>query len=424
MLRVPRPSHRGSVYILVLGSAMLVTVIGVSSLLVTRVQHRVSSNADDMVEARLHAWAAVNLGLQLIDQDSSWRGTYGNTNWPKNQPIGDGTYTIEVTDPADADLVSGPAGPVILSGIGMMNQARHEIQVTLAPPPATTPLDVLATAIHADGNFTVFPATPLTTIFVLGAPISSNANVVNNGEILGDVEAAGTVTNNGLISGSITFPVPAKEMPLPGVFGAYRTLATQLPYAGDIDKHVLAPGFNSYGGGLNPDGVYYIDTGGVDLIVRASRIHGTLVVKCGPLGRVYVDTAALLQSYRSDYPVLIVDGLLTIALDSGLNDLVESTWAANFNPVGAPYLSTSDNDQKDNYPNEIQGLIHATGVIRLRKTSLVRGVVLGEDDIEAQNDTLIIYDPNLYTNPPLGYTGVDSSQPVQIVAGTWVQGVN
>ena len=423
MLRVPRPSHRGSVYILVLGSAMLVTVIGVSSLLLTRVQHRVASNADDMVEARLHAWAAVNLGLQLIDQDSSWRGTYGNTSWPKNQPIGDGTYTIEVTDPADADLVAGPPGPVILSGIGMMNQARHEIQVTLAPPPGITPLEVLATAIHADGNFTVFPATPPTTIFV-SAPISSNANVVNDGDILGDVEAAGTVTNNGLISGLTTFPVPVKEMPLSGVFETYRTLATQLPYAGDIDRHVLAPGFNSYGGGLNRDGVYFIDTGGLDLVIRASRIHGTLVVRCGPTATVIVDKAALLHSYRSDYPVLIVDGMLDIRLDSGLNDLVELIWGTNFNPVGAPYLSTSDNDHKDNYPNEIQGLIHATRRIRLWNTSLVRGLVLGEQVIEAAGDILIFYDSNLYTTPPLGYTSVDSSQPVQIVAGTWVQGVN
>ena len=55
-------------------------------------------------------------------------------------------------------------------------------------------------------------------------------------------------------------------------------------------------------------------------------------------------------------------------------------------------------------------------------------MVLGEQDIDHLSSdpvgTTIIYDSELYTNPPLGYTSVDSSQPVEIVAGTWVQGVN
>ncbi|MEE8146184.1 MAG: hypothetical protein V3T24_01155, partial [Longimicrobiales bacterium] len=307
------------------------------------------------------------------------------------------------------------------TGIGMKGKSRHKIQVTLAPDTGSTPLNVLNTALHAALNVDVLSGK---TLIVVDGPVSTNDTVNNDGTIGGDVEAVNGVNNNGDISGTITAPVPIKEMPLPWVFDMYRDMATQLPYSGDFDKDVLAPGYNSYGGGLNADGVYFIDTGGDDIRIKGSLIHGTLVVKCGSSRVVRLDDAVFMHSFRSDYPVLIVDGHLEVSLKSDLYELEESTWSTNFNPGGAPYMGSSDSDEADTYPNEVRGLVYVQGELWLKQASLMRGAVICADRVQCEGDNLIILDPVLFLNPPLGFTAVDPNAPMEVVAGTWKQAVD
>ena len=172
-------------------------------------------------------------------------------------------------------------------------------------------------------------------------------DILNEGVIYGDAEARSTITNLGTIIGTQTVPVPDKAMPAATVVADYIVLATPITYGmvvgGVIDKQVLSPGNNPWGA-TDPDGVYYIDTLGGDLTIRASRIHGTLIVKCGA-GTVRLETAALLHPYRTDYPTLIVDGDLEVLLDSGDIPLSEAQWEISFNPIGTPYEGAADDPQ-------------------------------------------------------------------------------
>jgi hypothetical protein len=77
--------------------------------------------------------------------------------------------------------------------------------------------------------------------------------------------------------------------------------------------------------------------------------------------------------------------------------------------------------QDDTYPNEIQGLVHVTGALLLRGTARVRGVVICEGAVVAEENNEIVYDADLYANPPVGYT----MPPRMVVAqGSWQQVVD
>ena len=408
-----RPNRRGAaIYIVVLGTALLVSLLGLSALLAKRVQRRMAQDASDLAAARLYAQAAIEIGMLRIENNSSWRTAFPNGVWEADQAIGAGAYTLHGVDPTDADLTDSTADPVVLTGIGVKGRATQKMQVTLVPYEA--PLEALNTCLHAGGNITISTGKSIT---VTGAPLSTNGNVNNSGTVNGDVECSNLV-GTGTVTGTTTEGADSKNMPDAGVFDQYKSAATVIPYSGDFDKHVLTPGANTYGGGLDADGLYYVDAGNNDLTIRASRIHGTLVVDAK---KVILDDAAFLENYRSDYPVLIVNSDLEVALNTTAYGLDETARATNFNPDGAPYESATDADQLDTYPNEVRGLVHVTGTLTLSETARIRGAVIGENSVTCGGTNEIVHNPDLYENPPLGYV-----EPIvmRISPGTWCQVVD
>lgn len=405
--------RRASMSIMVLGTSLVVMVIGLSALMVVRIQRRKSEGWNDFGKAQLHAQSAIEKGLFLMDENPNWRTTYPSGVWEADQPIGEGTYTLEGTDPDDGDLGNSGTHPLVLTGIGVQGQARHLTEVTLVPH--RTPLEALNTCIHAAVEIQVRNGKSLT---VTAAPASTNGNL-DNGEILyGDVEAA-TQTGSGVVTGATTIPVPAKSLPAPDIFADYVAKATVIPYTGNIRDQVLTATYNPWGS-PNPDGVYFIDTAGRDLYIEDTRIHGTLLVDC-PGKKVVIQEPNLLQNYRSDYPVLIINGNLEVKLKSAYLLLDESSRGINLNPVGAAYQGSANADIEDTYPNEIQGLVHVRGDISLFETTRIQGAVISEANVVINGDPEIIHNPTLYTSPPEGYIeGVN----MVISQGTWKRVVN
>lgn len=409
-----RRRRRGGIYIVVVGVAMIVSVLALGAILVRRIERRTSQGTADVAEARTYALAAIEIGRLRIKGDSDWRNTYSNGVWEADVPIGSGTYTLEGIDPDDDVLNDGADHPLVLIGTGQKGLARQKMQVTLVA--YQPPLDALLTCVHSQNELLVKSGKLLT---VTGAPASTNANFDNDGTLDGSVEALSR-SGGGTVTGDETIPAPPKDMPDPGLFDMYVSMATEIPYSGDLEKHVLTPGVNTYGGGLDADGLYYLNTGGNDLNIRGTRIHGTLVVDAG-VGKVLLDDAAFLHNYRPYYPTLIVKGMVDLQLRSGDYGLGESTWSTNFNPSGAPYEGASDDDHSDTYPNEVRGLVHVTGALKLKQNARVLGVVICEDTVDCQGTNEIIYAPELYENPPQGYR----KPPImKISSGTWKQVVD
>ena len=126
------PARRGSVYLIVLSVSMIVLVIGLSGLMVSRIEQRSASAVSDMTHARLHALAAVEIGMYLIEANPlSWRESFKAGVLPTDMPLGNGTLTLEAADPVDGDLTNNTVDPVLFTGIGIEGGARHKLQVTI-----------------------------------------------------------------------------------------------------------------------------------------------------------------------------------------------------------------------------------------------------------------------------------------------------
>jgi hypothetical protein len=199
----------------------------------------------------------------------------------------------------------------------------------------------------------------------------------------------------------------------------YISKATVVPFTGTIDERILAPNYNPWGAG-NPDGVYYIDTGSNDLTIRDSRIHGTLIIDTRGK-KVTLDNSVFIHQYRADYPVLIVNGELRIRIHSFDYPLSEWSNFRNYNPIGAPYQGSYDWDISDEYPNEIQGLVYVVGTVKFQQPAKIVGALICQGAVDCEEPSTIVYDKNLYSNPPEGYTFVEC---MKVSSGSYKQTVN
>jgi hypothetical protein len=66
-------NRRGGVYIAVLGTSLIVSLLAISALALQRIQNRMLTAASDIHQAQLNAGTAVELGSLTIKQNSSWR---------------------------------------------------------------------------------------------------------------------------------------------------------------------------------------------------------------------------------------------------------------------------------------------------------------------------------------------------------------
>ena len=391
--------NRGSIYLFVLASSLIITIIGMGSLFAVRVQSRSAQTAEAATHVRLCAQSGLELGLLMVAQDPNWRTTQANGAWLSSMSLGDATFSLEGIDPLDGDLTDNEYEPLVLTGTGQKGLARYKTQVTLVSN--VKALEALNTCVHASGRIHIHNSMQLTAS---GAPVSTNGDLRNDATIDGDAHAD-TVSKTGTITGALTAPADQKALPDAAVITDYLAKATTVAFTGDIDKQLLTPAYNPWGP-ENVEGVYFIDTGNQDLTIKNSRIHGTLIVDVGTQ-HLYLTDALLLQPYRSDYPVLIVIGELHIKLKSGEILLSETDLATNFNPPGVPYLGQMDDDTDDDYPNEVQGLIHVTKQLKLFETARIVGAIICEDRVHGHGDNVIVHDPGLYASPPVGYTYVD-----------------
>ncbi|MCL5282150.1 MAG: hypothetical protein M1376_19855 [Planctomycetes bacterium] len=394
----------------ILASSLLITVLGLGALAAVRLQMRSTRLARDSTEARACAVSAIELGLLQIKQNPNWRTEMPNGTWWNNKDLGAGQFTLQGTDPGDGVLSDSAYEPLILTGLGTRGNATHIAQVTLVPN--IRPLAALSPCLCASGLVMINAGRRITAV---GAGIATNEQLDNDGVIDGSAEAQ-SIGHTGTITGTLTVPGTSRPMPSAAVFADYISKATAVPYAPIIEKVVLAPGCNPLGP-TDPNGLYLIDTGGGDLTLRNSRIYGTLILRAA--GRtVTVDEAILMQNCRSDFPVLLVEGNLIIRPNSMVGSLSESACLTNFNPVGAPYGGVTDSDTTDQYPDEIRGLVHVKGSLRLQQTARIVGVVICEGTVTCEDTNTIVYDPGLSANPPTGYTYVDG---MKVSPGSWQQ---
>ncbi len=168
-----------------------------------------------------------------------------------------------------------------------------------------------------------------------------------------------------------------------------------------IENVLLGTASNPYGTQVaSPNGIYSINAGGEKILIRDSRINGTIIVQAA--SKVELRNAISWEPSGRNFPALIanapIDDLTSIV------SLSEATIGVNLNPATSPYLGVSDIDASGTYPSLINGPIVSTGDILLNGISRLSGPVLSGTNIVVTSSNLNINFPSdMILNPPPGF---------------------
>jgi len=393
-------------YVAVLGTTMAVTVMGLSAIMLARVERSSVVGTADSAAARFHAQSAIEMGEHRIRQDSNWRQTYTSGVWEANRAIGTGTYTLEGIDTVDGNLSNSPSDPVVLRGTGFQGQSRYKLQVTMVAK--SSALTCLQVAMHAGTDLSFSSATVQSNLVTISA--NHNATATSS-FIYPKVQVANSWSGTYYQSGTPTGMSP-RTMPDATAFDYYILNGTPIVYAGlpksggktTIEKVVFSPTHNPYGL-ANPKGIYVIDCLLGDLRIYNTRIVGTLVI-LHP-GVFSVQQAVNWEPAIANYPSLLVSGNAELA--SSASALSENSLSVDFN---------EDGDKLDTYPSLIKGLIYASGNLTTKTFVTIDGVLVIGGTLTAQNSLTLTYESTFLDNPPPGFGGA----PQMVVSpGTWKQ---
>lgn len=394
---------------------MLVSVIGLTSLTLVRVQWRTEQTAMNAGRTRQYARSVIETAVAYSLADPNWRANYATLVSYMPMAIDQGYCSVAITELDGTALQGNADTDVLLTGTGRIGAASSPEAVSRWSVQALhPPLDLLRTALHSASWVYNYYA----NLEVADGPISSATTLVNTGTLQGSVEAA-SVNNWGYISGSVTTGAPAKTMPASNTWDYYRnqTSLVVLPAStigSTMEWVVLSPDSNPWASGSkSSDGLYYIRPSG-DLRIRNCRIVGTLLVELTSGSELELQEGLLWEPARVDYPSLLVKGDCVFSINSSLSESSRT----NFNPSGTPYQGGSDSDKTDSYSSLLKGVFHTIGSgssLTIEDNTSVKGVVIAESSVTIRDNVRLAADPDLCLTPPIKYR----MPHLQLIAGTW-----
>jgi Carbohydrate binding domain len=214
--------RKGGVYVAVLGSAMIIALLGMCALIGQRIENRLVVASSDIRQAQLNANTAVELALLAIKQDTSWRTTYSSGTFFTGRSTGNGTCSASAVDPVDGNISSGADDPIVITGIGYSGGAQQRLQVTLDPK--KSPYTCLRSAISTGGTITLSSDILRTNGLTTANQISATSS-----QVYGKVEA--TSVSGSTYNGTATTVTADKRPTMPdwtSVFSYYRTNGTSI----------------------------------------------------------------------------------------------------------------------------------------------------------------------------------------------------
>jgi hypothetical protein len=382
---------------MVLGMAMLITVIGVGALATARVTARQANVSSDWAEAGVIAFSAAEhavarLNAQAAANPDTWRTNYTSGAVAFSDPFGRGTMKWVLVDGEGAAWDDGVldddyADTITLYAAGKIGKTTRVYSVKLDP--GGPGLDVLRTACHSSAGIVLNGTT-----YVTNGPLSTNGTFGGDSYFRGGLTGVGAkeVVDSG---GSGNGNASAKKMPSAGVFDTYKHKATPIAVStSSIQFSTLSASSNPANGGTNDDGIYYIAMSGSlpTLTIGSSYIKGTLVVEgAGTAANqtLIIDGPTFWEPHNDGFAILITKGIKTVRIKGSMDPLSHSSGTK---------------------PSELRGVIHTIGTtgVELQPPAFIRGCLIAEGTVtvtSASGSAVgLTATPGLLTNPPLGYT--------------------
>jgi hypothetical protein len=126
--------HRGSAYVAVLGMSMIITVIGLSAVMATRIQTRTVNADRDMARAAFAGRSIIEIATHRIVNDASWRSTYTNDTWTADETLNELVFSYKLVDEEDGNLTDDTTQPVRLYARTTVDNAVRIYSVVLETP--------------------------------------------------------------------------------------------------------------------------------------------------------------------------------------------------------------------------------------------------------------------------------------------------
>jgi hypothetical protein len=198
-----RPRHRrGTVLIIVVGAALIVALLAMAGMTSARIQRRRAQNRDHIHSARLYTQAGLDMALHRIGTDPNWRPHGAGGEWETDLDIGDGFYSLTMSDPEDDD-VDGPQtssdylyDPVLIVATGKSGPAAQELRLRVDF--GRIGVEALRSSMHAQGSIEFKGvAAHSDHLFTAGGNIvaDDDGNIIS--EVFTDVAANGSVQPKG-----------------------------------------------------------------------------------------------------------------------------------------------------------------------------------------------------------------------------------
>jgi hypothetical protein len=385
-------SHRrGSVYVVVLGAAMIVATIALAASSMGRLALRNASDQRDRRQAQIAARSGIEFTLGLINQYSNWRTRIVSGVESGDLSSNNVRFTWSVTD-EDGNLADDARDHAVIRAVGKSKAARSVLTVSVEP--SATALTCLESALHADGAIT----------------LNTGATIRRNGAVTSNSTAAYLAS-------------PAKTMPGDDVLDYYVSRGTTIPIGSlpGATPHlfrgvVLSRRINPFGE-TNPWGIYVIDCQGADVDMSLCRVYGTLVLLNAGSSTAISDVVVF-QPEAANYPSLMVQGNLSIDLKSDVTGAeLRELGRINYNPVGAPYNGVEDADNSDNRPATLDGVVYVSGAVTFTDDAIIRGSLVADSvTVNASKVLTLEYRPYAKDYAPPGFTVGSGVRPLP---GSW-----
>lgn len=398
--------RRSSVYIAVLGTALLIAVITSAALVALTLRQRDTFAAMRQTQTRIAARSVIELGINMVVRNNDWRKHLTSGEWFTARDFDGVQVTLTGVD-ADGDFTDNDRDPVVLTATAICDQAKYGLTVDMAA--RTDPIEALSSGMHAAGGIRVNSSSG---IALSGGPLSCNGKLQNDGAVAGDAEA-GAYTGNGGCSGTITTPIDARPVPASSILAPYIARATSLGSISTIEERVLTPTQNPFGN-TNDDGIYYVNTGGANLRIRNSRIEGTLIVELGG-GTLTLDEYVSMAPAARNMPALLVVGNTTMQTRSGT-----FYFSPNYQTPSRGYatnilLQILSLPFTVAYESKVSGLVYVSGNLTTGNYPVLNGSVLVTGNIDLKGVVTMTHDDTIVQAPPEGFTQVQ----MQVATGTW-----
>ncbi len=122
----------GSIYIVAMGTSLIVVCLAVASLQAVRVQRRINDELSQTANAKKLAQSGIEFVQHRILTDLTWR-TFFTHGTSVTQTTTGGSFSVTLTDPVDGIISKQTTDPIVVTSTGTFGSASQKLTAYLEP---------------------------------------------------------------------------------------------------------------------------------------------------------------------------------------------------------------------------------------------------------------------------------------------------